>query len=654
MNDCARASQYRGGWDRFVALTDGCLPSLKYLSLACYSAWILLMMTGSGATSHIDVQGVGSPGELLYKYSGVALSLCLCAAGLAGDRIAPLLEKRWVVLVAGALASASTFVVCGGGGIVVDPWMYALASAGTGVGTALVCLRVGCLYSTLNGAKCFFTAVASGLLSNLFYFMCVALPIEAAVVVLSLLPFVAAALGLIQRNEDAESLSRDAISIDTLPRGYFLRFTIMIALFAIAIGIMKGLVVLLQPVETVASQSLIVVFASFALVLAIAVGVALRLSVRAFDVSKIYYPTIIGACLGALVVLVLGGGFGAVQGIVVNTIYNVFAIIVWMLLSELSSRTSLSPMGALVVLVLGGGFGAVQGIVVNTIYNVFAIIVWMLLSELSSRTSLSPIKVFGLGRGMSAIGTTLGWYVASGAASSAEDTTLFFSVLFVLMLVVILAVVVLVFDERTISLALEKAIKDKEKAAGASGPDPSGVPSERVCDTPASATLLVFDERTISLALEKAIKDKEKAAGASGPDPSGVPSERVCDTPASATWEEACEAVSSRFGLTARESEVAALLGRGRTVGYVADELGISHNTVKGYIKNVYAKCDVFGLTARESEVAALLGRGRTVGYVADELGISHNTVKGYIKNVYAKCDVHSRQDLIDLIESFL
>ena len=61
-----------------------------------------------------------------------------------------------------------------------------------------------------------------------------------------------------------------------------------------------------------------------------------------------------------------------------------------------------------------------------------------------------------------------------------------------------------------------------------------------------------------------------------------------------------------------------------------------------------------FGLTARESEVAALLGRGRTVGYVADELGISHNTVKGYIKNVYAKCDVHSRQDLIDLIESFL
>lgn len=116
MNDCARASQYRGGWDRFVALTDGCLPSLKYLSLACYSAWILLMMTGSGATSHIDVQGVGSPGELLYKYSGIALSLCLCAAGLAGDRIAPLLEKRWVVLVAGALASASTFVVCGGGG----------------------------------------------------------------------------------------------------------------------------------------------------------------------------------------------------------------------------------------------------------------------------------------------------------------------------------------------------------------------------------------------------------------------------------------------------------------------------------------------------------------------------------------------------------
>ena len=60
------------------------------------------------------------------------------------------------------------------------------------------------------------------------------------------------------------------------------------------------------------------------------------------------------------------------------------------------------------------------------------------------------------------------------------------------------------------------------------------------------------------------------------------------------------------------------------------------------------------GLTAREREVLSLLGRGRTATYIADELGISYNTAKGHIKNLYAKCGVHSRQELIDLLEDAL
>ena len=51
-------------------------------------------------------------------------------------------------------------------------------------------------------------------------------------------------------------------------------------------------------------------------------------------------------------------------------------------------------------------------------------------------------------------------------------------------------------------------------------------------------------------------------------------------------------------------------------------------------------------LTARETEVLALLARGRTIGYVADELVIAQNTAKGYVKNVYAKLGIHSRQEL--------
>ena len=59
------------------------------------------------------------------------------------------------------------------------------------------------------------------------------------------------------------------------------------------------------------------------------------------------------------------------------------------------------------------------------------------------------------------------------------------------------------------------------------------------------------------------------------------------------------------------------------------------------------------GLTTRESEVFALICQGRTRSYIADELGLSPNTIKGYIHNVYQKCNAHDKQDLIDRVELF-
>ena len=56
-----------------------------------------------------------------------------------------------------------------------------------------------------------------------------------------------------------------------------------------------------------------------------------------------------------------------------------------------------------------------------------------------------------------------------------------------------------------------------------------------------------------------------------------------------------------------------------------------------------------YHLTAREAEVALLLARGRSAAYIADELGISPHTVRGYIKDAYAKLGVHAKQGLIDL-----
>lgn len=59
-----------------------------------------------------------------------------------------------------------------------------------------------------------------------------------------------------------------------------------------------------------------------------------------------------------------------------------------------------------------------------------------------------------------------------------------------------------------------------------------------------------------------------------------------------------------------------------------------------------------FGLTNRETEVLALLAEGRSASYIAEELVLSDNTVRGYVKNVYQKMDVHSKQDLIDYMKT--
>ena len=52
-------------------------------------------------------------------------------------------------------------------------------------------------------------------------------------------------------------------------------------------------------------------------------------------------------------------------------------------------------------------------------------------------------------------------------------------------------------------------------------------------------------------------------------------------------------------------------------------------------------------LTARERSVLDLLGKGMSRGEIADELGISHNTVKVHIAHIYEKLGVGNRLDAI-------
>ena len=53
-------------------------------------------------------------------------------------------------------------------------------------------------------------------------------------------------------------------------------------------------------------------------------------------------------------------------------------------------------------------------------------------------------------------------------------------------------------------------------------------------------------------------------------------------------------------------------------------------------------------LTARETEVLRLLAQGHTLNEAGQQLGLSVNTVKTHVKNVYARLDVSSRLAAVD------
>ena len=58
-----------------------------------------------------------------------------------------------------------------------------------------------------------------------------------------------------------------------------------------------------------------------------------------------------------------------------------------------------------------------------------------------------------------------------------------------------------------------------------------------------------------------------------------------------------------------------------------------------------------YGLTEREAEVVALFVQGRSMGYIAEKVCVSENTIKTHVRHVYPKCGIHNKQELIDLVE---
>ncbi len=62
------------------------------------------------------------------------------------------------------------------------------------------------------------------------------------------------------------------------------------------------------------------------------------------------------------------------------------------------------------------------------------------------------------------------------------------------------------------------------------------------------------------------------------------------------------------------------------------------------------ALADEYGLTDRETAVLELVSMGYTVQRIAEERGVTQNTVRTHTKGLYRKLDTHSKQEVIELV----
>ncbi len=92
-----------------------------------------------------------------------------------------------------------------------------------------------------------------------------------------------------------------------------------------------------------------------------------------------------------------------------------------------------------------------------------------------------------------------------------------------------------------------------------------------------------------------------------------------------------------------------------RTAGEAGAEGSQMPGETASYASHLNESCAALArdchLTARESDVLAMLARGRNAAYIQEELSLTRNTVKSYVADVYRKLNVHSHQELIDLVE---
>ena len=257
-------------------------------------------------------------------------------------------------------------------------------------------------------------------------------------------------------------------------------------------------------------------------------------------------------------------------------------------------------------------------------YTSFSILLWLLVWGLGRRNLVAMLPVFALISGLDALGNLAGSLLGQLATALVSSSLRGTQAVILGLALFFFAFVWLGFKRFSFAAAIRgvEAIGGAEDALGA-----SNAPS--VGDVRGTRSL---DLGSVGIGTGGAQGESARAtdvAGRRGAGAKGMLVPAGNESPSPATGGNPAGALGTGEGLTTSSAG-----GREERLESVCQQLA-----------------ERGGLTTRETEVLALLARGRNARFIMDELHVTRNTAKAHIAHIYVKLGVHSHQELLSCVE---
>ena len=524
------------------------LPAVALMSPMFWIAWIELIYSGDiylSAAQPTSLQII-----LAYVASTTAMALMLIVYGCFPRKVEPWLQNRWVVIGAGAAAGLATLLSLLTGSFV--------ATVATGVFTSVLAARFGLLFSQVGPKAALFSIIVAQILASFVYGYVLALPAAWKPPLLCLLPFMSAFCSLL----DGGKLHYEVPGpMQGVTRG-FLRFVVAIALFSIAINIVRGFYPSTIEMDTFAeargNSSVLFFFVKMGLAC-----VVLFLPTKT-NLGKLCYFGFVALAFLTLPLPLFG----------------------------LGSSFTLETFGC-----------------VNALLNV---VTWSLFAGIAYKSGRSPVRLFGWGWGGMSLGSVVGWLIGFGLYAAGVGGSMMTAIEVVLLGVMLISCVLVVtwqvvdglfdpIDEDASDEVADRSIAGREDMAdsGAGGEPGAGGSGDAPGSGGAPGASGAGDVPGVGASADGApdAKSAGEAAGSTNWENGVTAGATMADDAESrprraGRWRRAALSMAADRGLSSRESEVFELLLKGYTKQRIAEELFIAYNTVRSHVRNIYSKCD--------------------------------------------------------------